>query len=83
MSKTAIIYSFNTKKTGKIAERIKEAFGEEEVEMVNAAGNCADGKACVGLVGTITTAAGDKHRNESQHHKARTAHDDPLFSARS
>ena len=36
MSKTAIIYSFNTKKTGKIAERIKEAFGEEEVEMVNA-----------------------------------------------
>ena len=36
MNKTAIVYSFNTKKTGKIAERIKEAFGEEEVEMVNA-----------------------------------------------
>jgi flavodoxin I len=36
MNKTAIIYSFNTKKTGKIAERIKEAFGEEQVEMVNA-----------------------------------------------
>ncbi|MGW8316505.1 MAG: flavodoxin [Bacteroidales bacterium] len=36
MSKTAIIYSFNTKKTGKIAERIKEAFGEDQVEMVNA-----------------------------------------------
>lgn len=36
MSKTAIIYSFNTKKTGKIAERIKEAYGEDQVEMVNA-----------------------------------------------
>jgi flavodoxin I len=36
MSKTAIIYSFNTKKTGKIAERIKEAFNDEKVEMVNA-----------------------------------------------
>lgn len=36
MNKTAIIYSFNTKKTGKIAERIKDAFGEEQVEMVNA-----------------------------------------------
>jgi flavodoxin I len=36
MNKTAIIYSFNTKKTGKIAGRIKEAFGEEQVEMVNA-----------------------------------------------
>ena len=36
MNKTAIIYSFNTKKTGKVAERIKEAFNDESVEMVNA-----------------------------------------------
>ena len=36
MNKTAIIYSFNTKKTGKVAERIKEAFNDEMVEMVNA-----------------------------------------------
>jgi flavodoxin I len=36
MNKTAIIYSFNTKKTGKVAERIKEAFGDAPVEMVNA-----------------------------------------------
>jgi flavodoxin I len=36
MNKTAIIYSFNTKKTGKVAERIKDAFGEDQVEMVNA-----------------------------------------------
>ena len=36
MKKTAIIYSFNTKKTGKVAERIREAFGENQVEMVNA-----------------------------------------------
>ena len=36
MNKTAIIYSFSTKKTGKIAERIKEAFNDEQVEMVNA-----------------------------------------------
>jgi flavodoxin I len=36
MHKTAIVYSYNTKKTGKIAERIKEAWGEEQVEMVNA-----------------------------------------------
>lgn len=36
MKKTAIIYSFNTKKTGKIAERIREALGEKQVEMVNA-----------------------------------------------
>jgi flavodoxin I len=36
MSKTAIIYSFNTKKTGKIAERVRDAFGEDQVEMVNA-----------------------------------------------
>lgn len=36
MNKTAIIYSYNTKKTGKVAERIKEAFGDAPVEMVNA-----------------------------------------------
>jgi flavodoxin I len=36
MKKIAIIYSFNTKKTGKIAERIREAFNDEQVEMVNA-----------------------------------------------
>jgi flavodoxin I len=36
MSKTAIIYSFNTKKTGKIAERIIEEFGEGKLEAVNA-----------------------------------------------
>ena len=36
MEKTAIIYSFNTKKTGKVAERIREAFSDEQVEMVNA-----------------------------------------------
>ncbi len=36
MNKTAIIYSFNTKKTEKIAERIKEAFNDEMVEMINA-----------------------------------------------
>jgi flavodoxin I len=36
MNKTAIIYSFNTKKTGKVAERIKEAFNDDSVEMVNA-----------------------------------------------
>lgn len=36
MKKTAIIYSFNTKKTGKIAERIRESFKDEQLEMVNA-----------------------------------------------
>ncbi len=36
MKKTAIIYSFNTKKTGKIAERIRESLNDEKVEMVNA-----------------------------------------------
>jgi len=36
MNKTAIIYSFNTKKTGKVAEKIKEAFNDDQVEMVNA-----------------------------------------------
>lgn len=36
MKKTAIIYSFNTNKSGKIAARVKEAFGDENIEMVNA-----------------------------------------------
>lgn len=36
MNKTAIIYSFNTKKTGKVAERIKDAFDDDMVELVNA-----------------------------------------------
>lgn len=36
MKKTAIIYSFNTKKTARAAERILEAFGEDELVKVNA-----------------------------------------------
>jgi len=36
MNKTAIIYSFNTKKTAKIAIRIKEAFNDDQVDLVNA-----------------------------------------------
>jgi len=36
MKKTAIIYSFNTKKSGKIAEQIKTAFNSDQIEMVNA-----------------------------------------------
>lgn len=36
MNKIAIIYSFNTKKTGKVAERIKEAFSDDQVSFVNA-----------------------------------------------
>ncbi len=36
MNKTAIIYSFNTKKTGKIAELIKEEYGDDKLESVNA-----------------------------------------------
>lgn len=36
MNKTAIIYSFNTKKTGKIAELIKVEFDDEKLEPVNA-----------------------------------------------
>lgn len=36
MKNTAIIYSFNTVKTAKIAEKIKDAFASNEVEMVNA-----------------------------------------------
>jgi flavodoxin I len=36
MKKTGIIYSFNTVKTAKIAEKIKDAFASDEVQMVNA-----------------------------------------------
>jgi flavodoxin I len=36
MEKVGIIYGFNATKSSKIAERIKEAFGEDPVEMVNA-----------------------------------------------
>ena len=36
MNKTAIIYSFNTKKTGKIATQIQEGFDDPAIEMVNA-----------------------------------------------
>lgn len=36
MEKVAIIYSFNTVKTNKIAEKIKEAFGNDKVELINA-----------------------------------------------
>jgi len=36
MNKTAIIYSFNTKKTGKIAVQIQEGFQDPAIEMVNA-----------------------------------------------
>ena len=36
MNKTAIIYSFNTKKTGKVAAKIKEAFNDDQIIFVNA-----------------------------------------------
>ncbi|MCK4879537.1 MAG: flavodoxin [Bacteroidales bacterium] len=36
MKKTAIIYSFNTKKTSKIAAQIQEAFNNDSIAMVNA-----------------------------------------------
>ena len=36
MKKTAIIYSFNTVKTTKIAKLIKEALGDDKIDMVNA-----------------------------------------------
>jgi flavodoxin I len=36
MNRTAIIFSFNTRKTGKVAQRIKEAFNDDQVEMLNA-----------------------------------------------
>lgn len=36
MNRSALIYSFNTVKTSKIAEKIKEAFNDDALEMVNA-----------------------------------------------
>lgn len=36
MKKTALIYSFNATKSSKIGEKIKEAFGEEDLDVVNA-----------------------------------------------
>ncbi len=36
MKKTALIYSYNTKKSKKIAEKIKDAFNDDAVETVNA-----------------------------------------------
>ncbi len=36
MKKIGIIYSFNTVKTSKIAEKIKDAFSSENVDMLNA-----------------------------------------------
>jgi len=35
MSKTGLFYSFNTNKTSRVAERIKDAFGEKNIEAVN------------------------------------------------
>lgn len=36
MNKTALIYSFNTKKTGKVAERIKDEFADDQLVALNA-----------------------------------------------
>jgi len=36
MKKTAIFYSFNTKNSSKVAEKIKKAYGESEIDSVNA-----------------------------------------------
>jgi flavodoxin I len=36
MKKTALIYSFNTKKTAVAAKLIQEAFGKENIDLVNA-----------------------------------------------
>ncbi len=36
MNKTAIIYSFNTKNSGRVAEKIKEAFGKDLIDTINA-----------------------------------------------
>lgn len=36
MSKTAIIYSYNTQKSKKVAEKVIAAFGEKEIDAVNA-----------------------------------------------
>lgn len=38
MSKTGIFYSFHTNKTSKVSEKIIEAFGKENLEVVNAEG---------------------------------------------
>lgn len=36
MSKTAIIYSFHTQKSKKVAEKIIEAFGKDKIDAINA-----------------------------------------------
>lgn len=36
MSKTAIIYSFNTRKSKNVAEKIIETFGDDKIEAINA-----------------------------------------------
>lgn len=36
MEKIGLIYSFNSNKTAKVAEKIKEAFGEDTLELINA-----------------------------------------------
>ena len=36
MSKTAIIYSFHTQKSKKVAEKIIDAFGKDEIDVINA-----------------------------------------------
>jgi len=36
MSKTAIIYSFHTQKSKKVAEKVIEAYGKDKIEAVNA-----------------------------------------------
>jgi hypothetical protein len=36
MSKTVIIYSFHTQKSKKVAEKVIAAFGEENIQAVNA-----------------------------------------------
>jgi flavodoxin I len=42
MKKTGVFYSFNTVKTAKIAEKIKEVFGEADVDLVNVEQTSAD-----------------------------------------
>jgi len=42
VKKTALIYSFNTKKTGKVAQKIKEAFDDQAIEAINAEDITAD-----------------------------------------
>ena len=36
MNKTAIIYSFHTQKSKKVAEKVIEAFGKDDIDVVNA-----------------------------------------------